>query len=203
VKNIQSLLVVFLVFLLAIQIVGYAGGTCIIRAELSYRLDSSNQTLIVKYPLNKTVRIKGVVLPLTPSEPTAYDLEYHGKVEFQAEVNGHMVYWVSLHYTLKWNGTLLDLYYNSTTRLLLAASATENTILILTGYSIVPETCTTRTTSSTITNKPTTMTRSTNSSTGGEGGGGLSPPLILLAVAAIGLLAVLFYIFYENRSSRR
>ncbi len=163
------LIILIVLFQLGMQPV-VSGNQCIVKAVLTYKIMDDGEVTVV-YPYNKTIRANGLTIPITYNETMIKEAVKTQQVEVIKDLGCCIVRYKHVQLiTTRINNTLLDLYYNKTTHILLIASRGDQDLLVLIKSNITTKTCTaskatTTTQSSTTTTTTTTATAKSSTTT--------------------------------------
>ncbi len=143
-----------------------SGNQCIVKAVLTYKIIDDGEVTVV-YPYNKTIKANGLTIPITYNESMIKEAVKTQQVEVIKDLGCCIVRYKQVQLiTTRINNTLLDLYYNMTTHILLIASRSDQDLLVLIKSNITTKTCTTSKTTTTTRLLTTTTTTTATTSKG-------------------------------------
>ncbi len=138
-----------------------SGNQCIVKAVLTYKIMDDGEVTVV-YPYNKTIKANGLTIPITFNETMIKEAVKTQQVEVIKDLGCCIVRYKRVQLiTIKINNTLLDLYYNRTTHILLIASRGDQDLIVLIKSNITTKTCTASKTTTTTRSSTTTTTTTT------------------------------------------
>ncbi len=132
-------------------------STCI-----GYRLEylvNNNKIVMLFYPVNKSVTVNNLTIPLKYSPGNVENLTKPVNTKVVRDTGTRLlIYDNTIHFLARINNTLVDLYYDHDTRILVLASMNDEDLILLLSSKPVPYTCTPYTSTKSINNTTTHTT---------------------------------------------